>query len=31
VLQEGALPDEVTNTCDRVWEKLRGVTPKYNR
>jgi aryl-alcohol dehydrogenase-like predicted oxidoreductase len=31
VLQEGALPDEVTNTCDRVWAKLRGVTPKYNR
>jgi aryl-alcohol dehydrogenase (NADP+) len=31
VLQEGPLPDEVTNTCDRVWEKLRGVTPKYNR
>jgi aryl-alcohol dehydrogenase (NADP+) len=31
VLQEGPLPDEVTTTCDRVWEKLRGVTPKYNR
>ena len=31
-LGQGApLSDEVLKECDAVWEKLRGVTPKYNR
>src|ERR1035438_458806 len=30
-IEEGALPDEVVKTCDAVWSRLRGVTPKYNR
>jgi aryl-alcohol dehydrogenase-like predicted oxidoreductase len=25
------LPPDVLAACDRIWEKLRGVTPKYNR
>jgi aryl-alcohol dehydrogenase-like predicted oxidoreductase len=29
--QEGALPADVVTRCDAVWQKLRGVTPKYNR
>lgn len=30
-MQEGALTADTLAACDRVWEKLRGVTPKYNR
>jgi len=29
--QGAPLSDEVLKECDAVWEKLRGVTPKYNR
>ena len=29
--QEGPLPQEVVDQCDRIWERLRGVTPRYNR
>ncbi|MBM3725114.1 MAG: aldo/keto reductase [Acidobacteria bacterium] len=29
--QEGQLTPETVAACDAVWEKLRGVTPKYNR
>jgi len=29
--EEGALPADAVEACDRVWERLRGVTPKYNR
>ena len=28
---QGALPADAVAACDGVWEKLRGVTPKYNR
>jgi 1-deoxyxylulose-5-phosphate synthase len=31
VLNEGALPVPVLEECDRVWESLRGVAPRYNR
>ncbi|RCV48472.1 aldo/keto reductase [Marinitenerispora sediminis] len=27
----GPLPDDVRAACDRVWERLRGVAPAYNR
>jgi 1-deoxyxylulose-5-phosphate synthase len=27
----GALPPEVLDVCDSVWNRLRGVTPQYNR
>ncbi len=30
-LEEGPLPPEAVTACDRVWDGLRGVTPKYNR
>ncbi len=30
-LEEGPLPPEAVAACDRVWDGLRGVTPKYNR
>lgn len=30
-LEDGALPADVVQACDRIWEGLRGVTPKYNR
>jgi aryl-alcohol dehydrogenase-like predicted oxidoreductase len=30
-LRDGPLSQELTTTCDRVWQNLRGVTPKYNR
>lgn len=30
-LEEGPLPAEAVAACDRVWDGLRGVTPKYNR
>lgn len=26
-----ALDEDVLKACDAIWEKLRGVTPKYNR
>jgi 1-deoxyxylulose-5-phosphate synthase len=29
--EHGPLPQETLATCDRVWQNLRGVTPKYNR
>ncbi len=29
--REGPLPDDAAGDCDRVWEKLRGAAPKYNR
>ena len=28
---EGPLPPDAVAACDAVWNKLRGVTPKYNR
>ena len=31
VLQEGPLDPETLQACDKVWEALRGPTPKYNR
>jgi aryl-alcohol dehydrogenase-like predicted oxidoreductase len=30
-LEDGPLPDEALQGCDRVWRELRGITPKYNR
>jgi aryl-alcohol dehydrogenase-like predicted oxidoreductase len=30
-IEEGALPAETVSACDRVWERLRGPSPKYNR
>jgi len=30
-LGDGPLPAETVAACDRVWTKLRGVTPQYNR
>jgi aryl-alcohol dehydrogenase-like predicted oxidoreductase len=30
-MSEGPLSAETLAACDRVWENLRGVTPKYNR
>jgi len=29
--QRGPLPAEAAAACDRVWQRLRGVTPKYHR
>jgi 1-deoxyxylulose-5-phosphate synthase len=29
--EEGALDAETLSALDKVWERLRGVTPKYNR
>ena len=31
VLADGPLSAETLSGCDKVWEKLRGPTPKYNR
>lgn len=31
VLGEGNLSDEARGECDRIWNTLRGVAPKYNR
>ena len=31
VLSDGPLTPETLQACDRVWETLRGPTPKYNR
>jgi len=30
-LEEGPLAADTLAACDAVWQKLRGVTPKYNR
>jgi aryl-alcohol dehydrogenase-like predicted oxidoreductase len=30
-LGDGPLPPEVVERCDAVWQRLRGVTPQYNR
>jgi aryl-alcohol dehydrogenase-like predicted oxidoreductase len=30
-LERGPLPADVVTACDGVWNRLRGVTPKYNR
>jgi aryl-alcohol dehydrogenase-like predicted oxidoreductase len=30
-MEEGPLPADALAACDGVWNKLRGVTPKYNR
>jgi aryl-alcohol dehydrogenase-like predicted oxidoreductase len=30
-ISEGALSAETVATCDRVWQKLRGPSPSYNR
>lgn len=30
-IEEGALTSEAVSACDGVWERLRGITPKYNR
>jgi aryl-alcohol dehydrogenase-like predicted oxidoreductase len=30
-LDEGPLPADAVAACDRVWTRLRGVTPQYNR
>ncbi|MEI9974297.1 MAG: aldo/keto reductase [Ignavibacteriota bacterium] len=30
-LGKGPLPDDAVKVCDGVWNRLRGVTPKYNR
>jgi 1-deoxyxylulose-5-phosphate synthase len=30
-LDDGPLPADTVAACDRVWAKLRGVTPQYNR
>ena len=29
--EEGPLPEEVLEGCDRIWRNLRGVSPIYNR
>jgi len=30
-LEAGPLPEDAVQACDAVWNKLRGVTPKYHR
>jgi aryl-alcohol dehydrogenase-like predicted oxidoreductase len=30
-LGRGPLPEDTLTVCDAVWQKLRGITPKYNR
>jgi aryl-alcohol dehydrogenase-like predicted oxidoreductase len=30
-LEDGPLPPEALAQCDRIWERLRGPSPKYNR
>jgi aryl-alcohol dehydrogenase-like predicted oxidoreductase len=30
-LDDGALSEEALAGCDAVWDKLRGITPRYNR
>ncbi|MCX6624765.1 MAG: aldo/keto reductase [Acidobacteria bacterium] len=29
--EEGPLGEDILEACDAVWERLRGVSPKYNR
>jgi aflatoxin B1 aldehyde reductase len=29
--EEGPLDEETLAALDKVWQRLRGVTPKYNR
>ena len=29
--EEGPLADDILEACDAVWERLKGVSPKYNR
>jgi aryl-alcohol dehydrogenase-like predicted oxidoreductase len=29
--ERGPLSEDVLAACGRVWQKLRGITPKYNR
>ncbi|MCC7496373.1 MAG: aldo/keto reductase [Bryobacterales bacterium] len=29
--EEGPLADDIIGACDASWDRLRGVTPKYNR
>ena len=29
--ERGPLSEDVLAACDAVWQKLRGITPKYNR
>jgi aryl-alcohol dehydrogenase-like predicted oxidoreductase len=30
-MQRGPLPQDAVTACDGVWNRLRGITPKYNR
>jgi 1-deoxyxylulose-5-phosphate synthase len=30
-MERGPLPADVVTACDGVWNRLRGITPKYNR
>lgn len=30
-IREGPLSEETVGRCDRVWARLRGITPQYNR
>jgi aryl-alcohol dehydrogenase-like predicted oxidoreductase len=30
-LSKGPLPEDLVKVCDEVWNRLRGITPKYNR
>lgn len=30
-LEDGPLPPDLIQSCDAIWARLRGVTPKYNR
>jgi aryl-alcohol dehydrogenase-like predicted oxidoreductase len=30
-MHKGALPEDAVRACDTVWNRLRGITPKYNR
>lgn len=31
MMSDGPLTQDTLDACDRVWQNLRGVTPKYNR
>jgi aryl-alcohol dehydrogenase-like predicted oxidoreductase len=30
-MEKGPLPEDAVKACDTVWNRLRGITPKYNR
>jgi aryl-alcohol dehydrogenase-like predicted oxidoreductase len=30
-LRKGRLPVKLRMACDEVWQRLRGVSPQYNR